>query len=265
MFNLRKKAKQMVFSVKQSLEPVKYPQALIAEIHEEFDTATDKLLAQAKDILCKEVGSKGERLKKLGFISTKSASEAETLIRQQEYNLEISERVEYFRTYYPNQKFITEVLVSHICKKYGLLFGDASYYIGDVPEKNIVEMENFKLREDDLDKLLHGYVTTGTNGRLVMTKEKTAHFGYLQMGLFGLNFIAVEDKASTHHYDAKPYKICASVKDFDTHNMRIEDGYKLQQNLPDPIVLQPVKGGYLIVTKWGLEASDELVVNEINN
>jgi len=32
--------------------------------------------------------------------------------------------------------------------------------------------------------------------------------------------------------------------------------------LADPVVLQPVKGGYLIITAWGDEASDELVVNQ---
>jgi hypothetical protein len=41
-----------------------------------------------------------------------------------------------------------------------------------------------------------------------------------------------------------------------------KDGYKLEY---DPIVLQPVKGGYLVVTKWGLEASDEIVTNPTSN
>lgn len=33
----------------------------------------------------------------------------------------------------------------------------------------------------------------------------------------------------------------------------------------DPIILQPVIGGYLIVTAWGDEAGDNLVVNEVKN
>jgi hypothetical protein len=61
------------------------------------------------------------------------------------------------------------------------------------------------------------------------------------------------------------FKICASVKDFDTSNMRIEDGYRLEYNLPDPIVLQPVNGGYLIVSKWGLEGEDAELTNEKMN
>lgn len=56
-------------------------------------------------------------------------------------------------------------------------------------------------------------------------------------------------------------KICAPLKDMDTKGMRIL-GYKLKKEIPDPVVLQPIVGGYLIVTAWGDEASDENVINE---
>ena len=51
--------------------------------------------------------------------------------------------------------------------------------------------------------------------------------------------------------------------------MELKD-FKLSKiEIPDPVVLQPVnfKGEkyYLIVTAWGDEASDELVVNETLN
>jgi hypothetical protein len=41
-----------------------------------------------------------------------------------------------------------------------------------------------------------------------------------------------------------------------------EDGFVLKdKEVKDPIVLKPVVGGFLIVTKWGLEASDEITIN----
>jgi hypothetical protein len=43
---------------------------------------------------------------------------------------------------------------------------------------------------------------------------------------------------------------------------RIEGGRIVKD---DPIVLQPVDGGYLVVTAWGDEASDPLVVNANRN
>ena len=48
-------------------------------------------------------------------------------------------------------------------------------------------------------------------------------------------------------------------------NTRIPlDLFKLIEIL-DPVVLQPVMGGYMILAAWGDEASDPLVVNEQNN
>lgn len=42
-------------------------------------------------------------------------------------------------------------------------------------------------------------------------------------------------------------------------------GYKLEKHIPDPVVLRHEHGGYLIVTAWGDEESDENVVNESFN
>lgn len=44
---------------------------------------------------------------------------------------------------------------------------------------------------------------------------------------------------------------------------KVKEGHILK--IKDPIVLQPVDKGYLIVSSWGLEASDELVVNPVSN
>jgi len=51
--------------------------------------------------------------------------------------------------------------------------------------------------------------------------------------------------------------------------MKVKDFKISKIEIPDPVVLKPVYYGgqkhYLIVTAWGLEASDELVVNEKMN
>lgn len=69
MFNLKRKTKQVVNEIKKSFEPVKDPQVVIAEIHNSFDTASEKLLNDAKAILAGSYDiEKGERLKKIGFV-----------------------------------------------------------------------------------------------------------------------------------------------------------------------------------------------------
>jgi hypothetical protein len=49
----------------------------------------------------------------------------------------------------------------------------------------------------------------------------------------------------------------------DITGLELKEGYKLEKkHIPDPVVLQPVKNGYLILTAWGNESEDELVVNQ---
>ena len=59
-------------------------------------------------------------------------------------------------------------------------------------------------------------------------------------------------------------QICAPIKDMDTKGYKLQ-GHKLIKDIPDPVVLQPIENGYLIVTAWGDEASDPLITNEITN
>ena len=94
--------------------------------------------------------------------------------------------------------------------------------------------------------------------------ERGAMYGYLIWMDGYYNLITVVDETKTEVYEKPPFSICAPIKDFDTERLRIKDGYKLCE-IPDPIVLQPVKGGYLVVSKWGLEASDGIVVNQQMN
>ena len=265
-FNLKKIGQ----SVKQSLEPAKDPQVVIAEIHESFDTASEKLLNEAKAILNGSYDiEKGERLKKIGFTSAKKAVEATELVDKKQKNEELAKLIEYYQLHYPNNKFITEEKVKEICQKYGLLCGETKYYKSDVPEKNLSEIENFKLKESEMTKVTYGwfkYHSGNMRGYYIpcYSKDNSGSYGYLRSSGWGESLVLMPETES-YHFDKPDFKICASVKDFDTKNMRIEDGYKLNLNLPDPIVLQPVKGGYLVVSKWGLEAEDKDLVNEKMN
>lgn len=81
----------------------------------------------------------------------------------------------------------------------------------------------------------------------------------------GISFArGIDDESILHTYTKPELKICAPAKDFYTQGMKVE-GHKLVQDIKDPIVLQPVTGGYLIVSKWGLEAEDPALLNEKQN
>ena len=59
--------------------------------------------------------------------------------------------------------------------------------------------------------------------------------------------------------------ICAPMKHMNVPSNYKLIGYKYVKEIEDPVVLCRVRGGYLIVTAWGDEASDEIVVNPVNN
>lgn len=267
MFTLKsafRKAKQLIETPRDVNE-------VIAEIHNEFDTSTERLLNKAKEIIGKGDKikiNKAERLKAIGFNNSAPVVQTQKQVEEEKESERVAELIMYYRQWYPNNKFITEKEVENICKKYGLIFAETKYYIGDIPLKNLEEIEKFYLRQED--KIKRTNVDDWFDNRrasMMLQAQATA--------LSSLSGIPRGIQSSLPSYDSMPtvtaerfiqpsYKICASNKDFDTRYMRIEDGYKLE-NIPDPIVLQPVSGGYLIVSKWGLEASDEIVVNEKMN
>jgi len=259
MFNLKRKIKQITSS----------PEKIIKEIHDSFDGATEKLLIEANEILENKYDiSKGQRLKKIGFRMAKDAAIADEWNKKISNSRFIAEKIQYYQINYPNNKFITGELVKTICKKYSLVLGDASYYIGEVPEKNILEMEKFKLNEEDMTKYECGYFKYRGYGYYGASwkEEEGASWGYVvDNGRNGAFFNSC-DNDKKNHYQRPELMICAPMNEFDERFVRRSaDGFKLELNIPDPIVLQPVNGGYLIVTKWGLEASDENIVNEKMN
>lgn len=246
----------------------------IEAIHNEFDSAADRLLAEAKGIISMEIGDKGKRLSAVGFGKTKEATIWAEREEAKKESTRLSGIIRYFSIRYPNNKFITDKEVKRICEKYSLVLGDASDYKGGVPDKNLKEIEAFSLKESDGKQYVAMWFTRlNDTGRLVPCRgdAKKMYFGYrkFESNLFGpdqfINVAKPESGAdSCIIYERPSYKICASASDFDMRGKTLK-GYLVKNEVPDPIVLQPVNEGYLIVTKWGLEASDELVVNQNHN
>lgn len=254
-----------MFTIFKKKQSKKSQQAIIAEIHNEFDSASERLLQDAKDLLSGINTEKADRLKTLGFTQSKPVAETKEAQQLKARNEELAKHVDYFRQWYPHNKFITDQAVQAICEKYGLVFGDASYYRGDVPEKNLKEMEAFSLRKEDM-RIESSWedVVRFQMQRLVMRSpfgNEVIDDPYMS---YDFSYDDSKKRSKKDRREKPAFKICAPESDFDMTNLS-RKGHRLELNAPDPIVLQPVNGGYLIVTKWGLEASDELVVNEKQN
>lgn len=262
---------------------------IIDEIHESFFTEVDRLLADAKILKSDETTkqdliSKYESLKKLGFENTKECVEAQAEIERLN-NIKYENRnkeslvsaIDYFSFKYPNYKFITEDSVKKICAKYNLIYGSVERYIGTVPDKNLKHMLDFKIEDEDKafckrEKWLGRFV----EDKLVSYNEYKM-YTYVETGNKEVDAKNFRIHLLRQQYIAGDYvsyfpcslEIAAPLKDFNTQGMEVKD-FKLSKiEIPDPVVLQPVfynnQKHYLIVTAWGQEASDELVVNQKMN
>ncbi len=255
---------------------------IIDEIHDTFYTEVDRLLSEAKISMSletdkQELIDKCVRLKALGFTNTKEVKEAEVEIdrlnnlqRENAIKAELIEAINYFSVKYPIYKFITEDSVKKICDKYGLVYGEIGNYVGTVPDANLKQMEEFSVKEEDAcGEIVDTYYYRDGD-------TSTSLFGYYPVSEleskrieFYKSEVRYGGSSKIRSFDKCPLEIAAPLKDFDMTNMKI-DGYKVSKiEIPDPVVLKPVafknKKYYLIVTAWGQEASDELVINHKNN
>lgn len=219
MFNLINKTVQ---SVKELQKPI----ATVEEIHREFDSASERILEEANAILEKESSKDKEeirKLKELGFIKLNSVKELEEEEEKKAEATKNAELISYYKKQYPNNKFISKTEVERICKKYGLIMGSSSDYIGEIPPKNRKEIIEFKLKDKK------DYADYTTDGIILFA---------LEYGITGLE------------YKSTSLQIIATPDQFDLKD-KIISNYRIIAK--DPIVLHPVNGGYLIVSKWGNE------------
>ena len=291
----------------ETIEPTG-PNIIVEQIHSEFNTACDRLLKEAKAILeeaAKANVSKVDRLKALGFGQANEVQKLQPLLEKANLSKEQVDLINYYNQNYPFNKFITEEQVKIICHKYNLICGNVFRYRGFVPEKNLREIENFKLKkQDDTNpKLGEFYIIMDgwsllnikdlPKSNFIYNEEKleqlVTHYlnkhdftyfgnksinkcsnipGWGKIFQYRENNLVDTDIKRAIERNQKSLQICAPVKDMDMADMTIEEGYKMKQlykDVPDPVVLQPIKGGYLIVTAWGDEASDPIVVNQNHN
>lgn len=206
--------------------PVPKKVSIVDQIHADFDTAIDSFMKDVNGLINQHLIDQGDRLRRLGFAGSQQAEQSRSMKNMAEVSIAAKD----YSVRYPHHKFITPQLVEQICKKWGLIIGPVGSFIGRVPEKNIQDMENFVLQKRDMYS--------------------------------GWSLPHVFNQLRFFYNDDTPMFICAPAKDFNQKGMKVS-GVKLE--IEDPIVLQPVKHGYLIVTKWGPEASDPALINEQSN
>lgn len=290
---------------------------IVQKIHNEIDTAQDRLLQQAEKIIAEtsvtvdtKIIDKAARLKKLGFanaVEVATADHVERETKKQRVTMiktkEEAELLQYYKQAYPFHKFLTEEELQRICDKYGLIYAPVASYIKDVPEKNLSEIENAtRLKKEDaafdkilvtitdfwsdvpkdLQKSISGtlecythefekqYLGKNINGIQISVDwfmraaVERGYKGTYNPGQMLFKNADVETVSKEGLFIAAP----RSYFNLDGLGKQTKHGYfsSKKSNIKDPIVFRHCRGKMIRVeTKWGLEASDESLVNETMN
>lgn len=215
------------------------------EVHAEFETASDKILDVAKDVLQQSANKMADRLKALGFGKSRIVREEGAKAKKIEGFQLLRDFVARYKKY--GKKFIRRDDAIKIAEKYNLVLGPVTSYIGNVPEENLTEIENFLLDFNKKKDGAWGFKDQWGefSNRGFLTKEEGDHWGP-----------SVGMKPTPNDR----IMIVAPANEFDSHDTF---GHKMVKRgsvlVQDPVVLMPCIGGYLIVTAWGPEAEDPLV------
>lgn len=261
---------EVIASVTDEVEETKAEIITHEKIHNDFYTEADRILQESeshkKDLLPNEEFEKLKKLRKLGFTNVPNIEPfyKDDLKRHHiKEGKKLAEAIEYFSQKYPTKRLITKEGIDKICKKYSLIYGKVSQFIGEIPKKNVDEIVNFNVDKEDLIYKSSSWSSGSSYKYLKESKQ------------FEFN----EDMSIYAHDDIyKPFSlmIAATQKDFKLtfeqltriDKLSKEGIYEIPEVL-DPVVFQPVMFEnteyFLIVSAWGPEAGDIEVINPLNN
>jgi len=266
---------QVIGNFKKTFVPKK--QVTVEMIHKEFMSAGDKALEEAKTTLATVSKEKGEKLKALGFTQAKEIDSVQVV----EIAEDLKNKILEYSVKYPLCRFIADESIGTICKKYNLVYGPIARYKGFVPLEKLQAIERFK--ETCKIPRTARFTPYGGGKPYILSieeLEETKDNAYYLLTLNGKHCFqqVVANYDGIHYYGSSPeltngdggrieilaLQICAPLADMDTTGMTL-DKHTLKLAPKDPVVIQPIPGGGLIIAAWGDEASDPLVLNEKHN
>ncbi|MDR1223772.1 MAG: hypothetical protein LBL07_12985 [Tannerella sp.] len=263
------------------------------QIHNAFDLESESLLVMPEDHFPEKekIEEKAGRLKKLGFSRCGEVDaferfdkDRESYLRSLEDQRTAHEFAKKYRAKYPDLKFITKSQLDEICQKYNLVAKPVSEYVGDIPEQKLFEMEYWldEIEDADIPDDTFKYALAVYDEELELKikrdrerqeREAGRSLHYITPHSYYLTYFRHEYEGKTHLPESELVKVFRDKgvpeKDIRVPNILMdrhsnsgliiaapESIFRVPQKNLDPVVLQPVKGGYLVVAKWGEEAND---------
>lgn len=251
---------------------------MVAELTRIQKTFEDHYVENIDTTITKDAQEYRKRVERLGFTQNKIIHQHNKIAKTQEALekfKDISLAIKFYREKYPIYKVIPLTLMIKIAEKYNLFFSKNENYIGDIPLKNVKELERFV----EYAKGYEVYVPAVRTNNILDIKSET--------------YSSIEANYSDYRH-AAPYNnreidfyITAPRNQFRTHDNLVTVGQYLieKQNIAqktfdaiyaelkrpkDPIVWIPVEfpmpgGACMIISKWGEEANYPEFTNPIEN
>jgi len=135
----------------------------VEQIHKEFDDAEQLVLEKCNELINStkykveaQLEVKAKMLLDLGFVNAEPVKQLRKLRKNNNHKKNIlyltkaqRDTILQLKQEYPLEKYITVDMLEHICKKYNLIHAPVENYTRDVPEKNVLEMQNARPLHSD--------------------------------------------------------------------------------------------------------------------
>ena len=194
---------------------------VVQEIHDRFDAAAEEVVLNAKALIQNAAQkTRAEMLQNIGALTSPELVTRVVSAKSRDFLL----HVDAIRKIIPDAKVLTSDAVQEIYRKYRLVMAPIARFVGEIPTKNLEEVDKFQ-RE---------YV-----GKLTYAK------------LHNDTFRPTDIRSGFQVVAPKKDFVLKSDEKFDEKT----GGFNILQPIPrDPVVLFPTKHGLVIVSKWGVEA-----------
>lgn len=264
------------------------------DVHLELERENSLLL---KEHNLSDFTEKSDFLKAINFNNSKATKLYSAIIESEEYRKDFNKR------HHGMYKFILPEQLERVCEKYNLFVRDVNDFCGDIPEKNIKDMMNFKFSAEDIFSITDNEYPVlrllnsqpDKNRKITIQEKRMIENDILDnAGIQNGNFFRLESFKDIMEKVFKSYAnkyfngnidrramgailsqsrlVIAAIPSlfrpsaFESDNTRLgNDREELEatgQVDLDPIVMLKNNHGYIIITAWGDEANDELVVNQ---
>ena len=130
--------------------------------------------------------------------------------------------------YYPQSIFLTSLDIEGLCKDLGLIHGDVDEFAGEIPAKNLQEIERFTLHKDHAE-------------------------WFRRLGMDCIADDRIDDMENVVIRTTRMI-VCAPANEF-TQARQVRERRQFFGAWPDdPLVFAEVPEGWLLVTAWGKES-----------